>query len=607
VISIESVPIEKHWFEELFGAPAYDEKGSPNALTIEEIRNSTSMLNPGSMPDAAWKAMEAGKTLEIDCETGGRVQSCVWVENNFNTAGEYVGLAASRDACIELVQHSCPFATLANYEVGGQECWCQYGTDMGIDAGAGWENCLLSSLRAVPASRDQENPTPTLYDSDGGFVCSGSLMHSHYVLTSAECAMAARSVVIGASEECPEYIAAVGASVHPGFAHGNDFDIGLVELAEGSKTPPVQLYEGGDLGYNDCHKLSYLTARTVGGTGGFGSPQAMVTELTPITNEDCDIEHEARTGFQDVTKNMLCARGKPGFSTQLLMGGSPLLVPWTGAATGMVQIGVQRTGGKREGPMLYTRVSEMLQWILSAKGLGVHPARMLGLHITDLNLPEGTSVSIYNGHSESSRASWKLDSNCDAGESYIDEGSGAMLLIVEGPAFQQITVSARLEMMGCGDSSKAMMDLDKKSNAGEYSSTGAMPECMAGCEMLQGECLDPVCNLSLTWPNITAMGKVGKAFTGGLGQKAEKSRKGHYGVWACVRDWVEEEMANCGVGPGQLACFRFDERTRGFHFYGSNEELKLVSEESISSGFLLEENVKALLPRAHHEPAPFLA
>ena len=50
MISIESVPIEKHWFEELFGAPAYDEEGSPNALTIEEIRNSTSMLNPGSMP-----------------------------------------------------------------------------------------------------------------------------------------------------------------------------------------------------------------------------------------------------------------------------------------------------------------------------------------------------------------------------------------------------------------------------------------------------------------------------------------------------------------------------------------------------------------------------
>ena len=84
---------------------------------------------------------------------------------------------------------------------------------------------------------------------------------------------------IGASEECPKHIAAAGAAVHPGFAHGSDFDIGLVELAVGSKTPPVQLYEGGDLGYNDCHKLSYLTARTVDDIGGSLPPRAMVTEL----------------------------------------------------------------------------------------------------------------------------------------------------------------------------------------------------------------------------------------------------------------------------------------------------------------------------------------
>ena len=41
-----------------------------------------------------------------------------------------------------------------------------------------------------------DDPTPTLYDSDGGFVCSGTLIHSHYVLTSAECAKLAQSVVV---------------------------------------------------------------------------------------------------------------------------------------------------------------------------------------------------------------------------------------------------------------------------------------------------------------------------------------------------------------------------------------------------------------------------
>ena len=59
-----------------------------------------------------------------------------------------------------------------------------------------------------------------------------------------------------------------------------------------------------------------------------------------------------------------------------------------------MQIGVYKSGGAK----LYTRVSEMLQWILSSKGLGKHPAQMLKLHITDLGLPHKASVTIYAGH-----------------------------------------------------------------------------------------------------------------------------------------------------------------------------------------------------------------
>ena len=35
-------------------------------------------------------------------------------------------------------------------------------------------------------------------------------------------------------------------------------------------------------------------------------------------------------------------------------------------------------------------------------------------------------------------------------------------------------------------------------------------------------------------------------------------------MWACVRDWDWEEMMACGVGLGEFACFRFDERSRQF-------------------------------------------
>lgn len=62
--------------------------------------------------------------------------------------------------------------------------------------------------------------------------------------------------------------------------------------------------------------------------------------------------------------------------------------------TGLVQIGVHKSGGAR----FYTRVSEMLQWILSSNGLGKHPAQMLNLKITALGLPDESSISIYAGH-----------------------------------------------------------------------------------------------------------------------------------------------------------------------------------------------------------------
>jgi len=476
-------------------------------------------------------------------------------------------------------------------------------------------------------------------------------------------------VEVAGSEGCPEEHDLARALMHPGYEYGGDYDVGLIELATPSSVTPVQMYEGGDLGYSDCHALQYIAALADEG-------KALVMQLGAVTNEECDAELEAREGFQRVTRNMLCAVPPDTFKGHMLPG-APLLVPWKGANTGLVQIGVHKSGGAK----LYTRVSEMLQWILLSKGVGKHPAQMLNLHITDLGLPHEASVTIYAGHSESARAKWTIDSSCDAGDSYIDQGHGAMLVVVQGPAFEQITFSAKLDIMGCAASQDAMNDKDKTSN-GQYSDEGVfgaeedfplyideMSHCMAGCTLAdcqddlwhdslgrscadyaengwcidgeahpelafpgvrsspeldgqdmknaqksccacgggKGHCGDAKCELSLAWPNITSMGKIGKSFSGGLGHKAERTSKGHYGVWACVRDWIPEEMIKCGVGPGQLACFRFDEISREFHFYGSNDKMKLVSEEAIRGGFIKEENVLAMLPRAHHDPAPFLA
>ncbi|MGB1591243.1 MAG: hypothetical protein ACPIOQ_00710 [Promethearchaeia archaeon] len=46
--------------------------------------------------------------------------------------------------------------------------------------------------------------------------------------------------------------------IHPGFEIDGDYDIGLVKLAASSTIQPVQLYEGGDLGFSDCNQVCFL-------------------------------------------------------------------------------------------------------------------------------------------------------------------------------------------------------------------------------------------------------------------------------------------------------------------------------------------------------------
>ena len=140
-----------------------------------------------------------------------------------------------------------------------------------------------------------DDPTPTLYDTDDGYSCSGTLIHPRWVLTSASCASNAKRVELAGSEGCPETIELARALVHPGHEFGGDYDVGLIELATPSSVTPVQMYEGGDLGYNDCHALEYIAALVWEG-------KALVMRLGAQANEECDAELEALEGFQRVTR-----------------------------------------------------------------------------------------------------------------------------------------------------------------------------------------------------------------------------------------------------------------------------------------------------------------
>ena len=58
-------------------------------------------------------------------------------------------------------------------------------------------NCTGNdTIGANMSIRDSSSVIPTLYDTDGGFVCSGTLIHPHWVLTSASCARVAEDIEV---------------------------------------------------------------------------------------------------------------------------------------------------------------------------------------------------------------------------------------------------------------------------------------------------------------------------------------------------------------------------------------------------------------------------
>ena len=178
------------------------------------------------------------------------------------------------------------------------DAYCERSGELGTLAFMNDENMDASRACCVCGGGTPDEPgdlTPTLYDTDGGYTCSGTLIHPRWVLTSARCASTAKHVELAISEGCPEKIEMVRVLVHPGHEYGGDYDVGLIELATPSSVTPVQIYEGGDLGYNDCHALQYIAAV-------IGEGKTLAMQLNATANEECDADLQAREGFQRVTR-----------------------------------------------------------------------------------------------------------------------------------------------------------------------------------------------------------------------------------------------------------------------------------------------------------------
>ena len=144
---------------------------------------------------------------------------------------------------------------------------------------------------------------------------------------------------------------------------------------------------------------------------------------------------------------------------------------------------------------------------------------------------------------------------------YLDHGSGAMFLKITkedcaAGCTVDVHLSAHLHILPCTH--------DEKYGTGD------------------SKCRD--CELSLSWDELIPLSMIGKLFTGGLSKGAVRNKDVDMQMWVCVRDWNWNDMAVCGAGPGRFMCFKFDERSRTFFYWGTNDELKLVSEAMIAEG-----------------------
>jgi hypothetical protein len=219
-------------------------------------------------------------------------------------------------------------------------------------------------------------------------------------------------------------------------------------------------------------------------------------------------------------------------------------------------------------PAVFTRISSSLQWIRATlPHMAAHPHQFtMTFDLMELGLPEGANITVHSGpyfDETNVVEDGLLDSKCQVpwGAKTTD---GAMLIMLSMPDHEVSCDKECVDTMGF----TAKFGLEE------------CPECVHDC------------SLSVTWDKMgPEFEDKGKGFTGGLGKRMVKRADKEYGVWACVRDWDEEEQMKCGAQHNELACFWFEEKHRTFDFKGLNHETRLVTPAQYEHGMSVEDHM----------------
>jgi len=390
-----------------------------------------------------------------------------------------------------------------------------------------------------------------------------------------------------------------------------------VGLAAGTLTPPGSTPEGTPIGspQGDPSTNPPFTSPPPGGGGGSqefyfqeGVNSFMAQQYIDVADKDrCSHQIGLLARVNSVLPRHACGVTFNGARKMCFSDGHLLLARHPENRTKWILVGIADANPSCDSPVaehvptLYNEIAPELPWILSAYKLGRFPPLMLAVEASDLEINDGDEV-----HVNSPTAYLELgniSSKCVHGGEYYDMGGdGSLSVLIRTPAErgqQDTHIKLSVHADSCGESGMhSMPDMDLGDGRGTGTPTGTlrrdghgMSQCspIDGCYVMpDGRCGSRSCTFMGDWKYVTQeLQSRGKAFTGGLGGEAEVDGQVEFRQWMCARDWNVEEQLSCGLGPGEIGCFRFDEKSdsdSGFEWYGRNDDKKIVSERKRMDG-----------------------
>jgi hypothetical protein len=482
------------------------------------------------------------------------------------------------------------------------------------------------------------------FQVDGKHYCTGALISPMHVLTTATCTGQIVSAAMSSTMENTGATVSVAGSVVPfqmipkynirqyPSVDDESHDIAIVRLTTAvTDVPPVEMYDGRDLGVTDCKKM----------TLGYPTWNPDMAHMQLVNHIDC--AHQRRNikmaqhipgtaePASPVSNNEICVKRKPATAatadmTAMNAGpcraeyGLPLIANVKDRGIQLLGLSNDDHMCKENLPAVFTRVSSYLQWIRATvghEGFARHPALTLELSISQISVPNGFEVKVYNSVFEdiSMLAGFErgkdikdmdnlavLDSKCQASkeEPFIATSDGGAMLIMLVPSAESSDASSTIET-DCDAECVKMIGFTAKFGLGDGECIGKANDCPATKD----------CTMSVTWSEFRHhFEKKGKGYTGGLGKRMMKRRDREYGVWACLRDWSSEEQLKCGTQIGELACFWFEEKSKKFEFQGLNSKVRLVTPAQDKHGKDVEDEAlhgRTLATWPDQAPAPATA